>query len=286
MANTDVPGFQSLAKDISLWRPRLDTDRSSTTRSLSLIIFCSWMGAAPKHIAKYTEAYKKQFPDAEILLVQSSMSTVLRGGLDMTAACSVVRSHLDPRNEQNAIQTASTGKILWHASSNGGAMTAVNLLRELQHQHSFPRLPPSAARLVLDCAPGKPEISGSVRAVMLQLPKSSMVFRLLATALVYAISVTYLLVYSVLRWDFPLTQTRRDLNNADRFFPHDAPRLYIYSKGDALVPWHHISEHVREARRLGYSAVKEEIFEKAQHCFLVAEDAKRYWDAVVKVVGN
>nr|POE47830.1 transmembrane protein 53 [Quercus suber] len=286
MASSNVPGFQSLAKDISLWRPAPNTAQSSTTQSVSLIIFCSWMGAAPKHIAKYTEAYKQLFPKAEILLLQSSLSTVLHGGVDMTAACSVIHSHLPlTQGKQNLTEAASSSKILWHAFSNGGAMNTVNLIRQLQDQKSSQKLPASAATLILDCNPGKPNLSATLRAVMLQLPRLPKVLRLVVKALVTAIASLYMIVYFLLQWVYPLTQARRDLNDPNRF-PHEAARLYLYSKADVLVPWREISEHVLDARKSGYHAVSEEVFENAQHCFLLAEDAERYWGAVRKVIGS
>jgi len=35
-----------------------------------LILLFTWMGAAPKHIAKYTVAYRHLFPSARIVLIR------------------------------------------------------------------------------------------------------------------------------------------------------------------------------------------------------------------------
>ena len=41
-----------------------------------LIILCTWLGAAPKHIAKYTVLYRSIAPNARILLIESTFSNL------------------------------------------------------------------------------------------------------------------------------------------------------------------------------------------------------------------
>lgn len=76
-----------------------------------------------------------------------------------------------------------------------------------------------------------------------------------------------------------LTRLRRRLNTTS-FFDPSAPRLYLYSRADELVPWRHVVEHAEDARDKGYKIVEEEVFEEAAHCALPREDAGRYWRVI------
>lgn len=71
-----IPGFVQLDDTTSIYR--LPNSHDAATASLQskqqepdLIVFCSWMSAAPKHIAKYTDGYRKLFPNTTILLVEA-----------------------------------------------------------------------------------------------------------------------------------------------------------------------------------------------------------------------
>lgn len=58
------------------------------------------------------------------------------------------------------------------------------------------------------------------------------------------------------------------------------PRLYLYSKSDEVVGWQDVRDHAEEARKAGYEAVREEVFETAPHVGLPREDFGRYWGIV------
>lgn len=71
-----IPGFVQLDDTTSIYRPPNSHDNASGTlqnkqQEPDLIVFCSWMSAAPKHVAKYTEGYQKLFPNTTILLVEA-----------------------------------------------------------------------------------------------------------------------------------------------------------------------------------------------------------------------
>ena len=79
LQQSGIEGFKTIAPTISLYRP--ENEHAGTEKSPSLIVFCTFMGAALKNIAKYTQGYQELFPDSAILLVQSSMKDTFASGL-------------------------------------------------------------------------------------------------------------------------------------------------------------------------------------------------------------
>lgn len=279
MTQTDIPGFQKLNDDVSICQPPQTTAQDSTAKvaSPSLIIYCSWMGATFKNIAKYTETYKRLFPEAEILLIQSRLSAMLLGP-DLAVALHILKKHIVEYNEIQGVGPRSRSGVILHVSSNGGASNATILARALQQQSSL-RLPLDT--VILDCSPGNPTLSSGTRAVTLELPDNA-ILRAIVPWLIYAIVGFYMVMKTALRRKDNITGIRQDLNDPG-LFTQDAPRVYLFSKSDALVGWNHVQDHAREAKVLGYN-VREEVFEKAPHCALVKENGGRYWKAIQDLV--
>ncbi|KXT05380.1 hypothetical protein AC578_10982 [Pseudocercospora eumusae] len=110
-----IEGFEPLSDSISVYRPEGGT---APGRTPTMIVICSWMAAAPKHIAKYTAEYQKLFPFATILLIQSSI-------IDMTASDAKMVKRLEMARqviEFDALDARGdkSGNIFLHAFSNGG----------------------------------------------------------------------------------------------------------------------------------------------------------------------
>lgn len=232
------------------------------------------MGAAPHHIAKYTETYKHLFPGAGILLIQSCLPAML-WGTDLTAALDIVKKYIDGRKAKQG--GSSRSGIILQMSSNGGASSATSLTRALQQSNL--QLPLDA--VILDCSPGKLSLLSSTRAVTLQLSNSAII-RVVGAWLTYVFFGFYMIMKMALRVKDDITRVRLDLNDP-ALFTRDTPRLYLYSKADTLIEWKHVEDHAREAEILGYN-VRVEVFEKAPHCALVKEDSERYWKAIQDLV--
>lgn len=275
MAKAAVPGFQRLGDDISLWRPERITTTTAKGASPSLIVYCSWMGAAPKHIAKYTEAYKRHYSNADILLIECRAETLMKG-LDVTPAYDALRAYSKKRDDGRPDATASSGVIL-HMSSNGGATNSALLAQNMQHAG----LKLQFDAVIFDCSPGKIDLSSGTRAMTMQLPNKPLI-RLIGSWLIYTCLVLYMTLSKIFRIPDGITRVRRNLSDPS-LFAQESPRLYLYSKADSLINAGHVREHAEEAKALGYS-VREEVFEKALHCALVMEDSERYWNAIHDVV--
>lgn len=76
-----------------------------------------------------------------------------------------------------------------------------------------------------------------------------------------------------------ITRIRRQLND-HVLFSHDVPRLYIFSKADALVPWQDVKSHADGAKNKGYTKTDELMFEKSAHCAHAMSHKEQYWQAI------
>lgn len=273
LAPSGIDGFNSIAPGISLYRP--DVSRIATIPSAgnpSLIVLCSWMGALPKHIAKYTAGYQRLFPDAPILLIQSSIGDTFASDAKamprLKIACETVLSY-------KAANKTGAGRILLHVMSNGGSMVAMHmsslLTKEGHGANCF-------SRLIFDCAPSRPHVKAGATAVAVGLPKNWLVQFIGTWLLRIWMHAGMFLVWLFGQEDI-LTRLRRWLNDTNRFDASMA-RIYLYSKADKLVPWQDVRDHAEEATKNGFKEVKQVVFESAPHCALVMDDPKRYWDTV------
>lgn len=62
--------FLKLQPNIFLYTP-------SEYQVSRLVILCTWLGAADKHIAKYTDIYLKNAPKAKIMLLKSVVGSMI-----------------------------------------------------------------------------------------------------------------------------------------------------------------------------------------------------------------
>ena len=231
--------------------------------SVSLIILCTWMGAAPRHIARYSSGYLRLFPSSSILVIETSLadmtyrsqSTLQR---TLTPALEVIDRHL----------SRCSGRTVLHAFSNGGAQTATHLADLLHRNDAFDIL-------ILDSCPGVRDAREMARACTIALPEKYYV-KEIATGFMYLWSIIYLHTLDVLGIEDAVSSSRRGLVDPE-MFGEGVPRLYLCSKEDRIVGFEAVRGHVREARRRGYRDVELVVFEVGAHCGLLREDSGRYW---------
>lgn len=263
-------GFVKLNDLVSLYRSPNHSTKTEPGLTLPLIVFCSWVGAVPKHIAKYTDGYQKRFPNASILLLQSKVSSMFNPP-DVSPAYKILDSFLESR-----APAADPDKALLmiHAFSNGGANNVVYLAKHLRSKQQDSAL----KKIILDCCPGQPEILAIARAITLSLPNKYLV-RTFGFYLIYIAFAIFMLIGGTLRKEDTITWIRRSLNDTS-VFSASTPRLYLYSKADVMVRTKDVHAHAQDAREKGFSSVREEVFESAPHCALLTEDSARYWELV------
>ena len=182
-----------------------------------LVIVCTWLGAAHKHISKYTTLYKRIAPGARILLIESNVPILVSSYvyqrrqihcavsavLDSLSECGYLhdpvtttatatrseKSGKSATDQQPLPSRPSVPRVVLHAFSNGGVNTATQLLIELRKRLDGP-LP--LVGVVLDSCPAKGTYWRSYNAMVLSLPPA-LVSRLLG---ILAVHFLLILLYT------------------------------------------------------------------------------------------
>lgn len=175
--------------------PRTSLFTPQKPASGQLIIICTWLGAARKHIVKYISLYQTIAPSARILLIESNVpiliSSYVKQRREIEPAVAAVLDTLTSRSptpfpsgtlsetatdKEHAVNTSSSSsnwyssnpRILLHVFSNGGTNTATQLLIVL---NAHLKAPLQLAGLLCDSCPAKGTYWRSYDAMVLSLPK-------------------------------------------------------------------------------------------------------------------
>jgi len=271
MASTNLD-FETIGRDISYFRQ--PQENASHDDPVSLVVLCTWMSAHRKHITKYTQQYRQQYPAADILVVESGVADMVyrtrkSQQVRLRPAREVLLSHAT-----DAGQDHGQRKVVLHVFSNGGAQCAIQLVMGLPPR--FRRYDFSA--IVFDSCPGTATYTRTVQAMTLSMPKNPMT-KYLGPPILHIVLCLLFLALFITRAEDVITRIRRQLNDRKLFSP-DVPRLYIYSKADQLVPYQDVKSHADHARRNGYSVTSELLFEESAHCAHALAHKEQYWEAV------
>ena len=265
--------FDTLGQGISYLRqPQQDASKSDTH---ALVVLCTWMSANRKHIAKYTQQYRLQYPDADILVVESGVAEMVyrtnkSQQYRVRPACDVIQAYISD-------DAPGRGKrqVVLHVFSNGGAQTAIQLATGLRRPNAF-------SAIIFDSCPGTATYQRTVEAMTLSMPRTP-VTKVLGPPMLHIVLCLLYLVLFITRTEDAITRIRKQLNDHSLFSP-DVPRLYLYSKADRLVPYQDVKGHVNDAKTNGYLATTELLFETSAHCAHAMAHKERYWEAVAELL--
>ncbi|KAJ4291827.1 hypothetical protein N0V90_009723 [Kalmusia sp. IMI 367209] len=268
-----IPGFTLIAPTVWERHPTLPINNHLTAESPSLIIILPWTGAHGRHVAKYTAAYEKIFPSSRLLCITTSTKDIcLRSSKRkqdrLRPAVERILAYAD--NEDGNFD------VVVHAFSEGGSNKAVELA-EAYHNITSMRLPCSA--LCLDSTPGHPRylrLCNALKKSLPPIPILNCTGLFVGSALLGGIWVLYRCFKGT--ENNVISRTRRRFQDP-KYWNSTVPRCYLYSKGDELIAWQDIREHMGEAVRSGVP-VMDVCFEGSAHCKHAAQDPERYWGAV------
>ena len=295
----------SLMNDFIKIGPRTSLFTPQHPTSGQLVIICTWLGAAHKHISKYIALYQRIASGARILLVESNVLILISSYVrqcdaikpavsaildtlrecDIGAAPSPNTEALPKRNkianndnQHSSIPSKSeklSPQILLHVFSNGGTNTATQLLIVLNArlQASLPLV-----GLLCDSCPAEGTYWRSYDAMVLSLPKD------LATRFLGALACHCILVL-LYTWiacgnENPASLQRRTMLDGKTVSAGWTGEVggsvcYFYSKEDRMCLWSDVKRHADQARKLGWD-VREILFEGSGHCGHFSKDEERY----------
>jgi len=242
----------------------------------SLVVLCTWVGARPKHIAKYVAEYLGRYPAAALLVLESNLADMTYRGdgaqqARLGPARHVLQAHLQPG------LTGGGGGVVVHAFSNGGAQCAAQVVATLPPVHRA-----TAFRaFVFDSCPGEASYTRSANAILLPLANSP-ALKLLAFPFIHLLLCLIFIADRVFGFENVVARARRRLNSS-AYIAHAVPRLYIYSSADQMVPAPDVEAHAEQARRAGYSDVANLRFEASGHCAHASRYAEQYWGGIARL---
>ena len=270
MANTNWD-FEIIGEGISYFHQPLHKD---TQDGPSLVVLCTWMSAARKHISKYTQQYRQRYPDADILVIESGVAEmVYRSNPSQQLWLQPARDVLLSHTSQHARGHSQRQAVL-HIFSNGGSQCAIQLVSSLPEnvrRQAF-------SAIIFDSCPGTATYQRTIQALTLSMPKSSLT-RYLGPPILHIVLCLLYLALFLTRADDSITRIRKQLSDHKLFNP-EVPRLYIYSKADQLVPYQDVKSHADDAKVQGYRATSEVLFETSAHCAHAMAYKEQYWEAV------
>ncbi|KAF2792365.1 hypothetical protein K505DRAFT_418496 [Melanomma pulvis-pyrius CBS 109.77] len=256
--------FQEIGYNTYIYTPTSYTPKSP------LILFFSWNAAAAKHIAKYTVAYQRLFPSARIVLVRCFTADTFR-------TVSAYRKQHGPAREAVHEHIKSGGEVLVHSSSNGGGNQVVEFVKGWREKYG--ELLPMRAQ-VLDSGPGEGAWMKSHAAISHSLPKG-LFWSVFGSGIVHALLACMFLYNTLTGSENMMVVMCRQLNDPE-IFDRSVPRVYLYSKADAMVDWKEVEVHADEAAAKGWNVQKIK-FEKSPHVGHIMEDPEKYWGAIIGV---
>jgi hypothetical protein len=237
----------------------------------TLVILCTWVNAAPRHIAKYTDGHSALYPSAAQLVLTTSLTDMIvrsesRQQSELAPAIQTIRSIVE-ENRHNA-------RILLHVFSHGGAHKACQLAIRWRADMGG-ALPITA--LILDSTPGYGTYRRSLDAMVLSMSPSPVV-QAIGIPIAHVCLASVWTVGAITGSQNVVQRLRAGLND-NSLFSLQTDRLYLYSKADKMVWWQDIEEHATTAEDLGCEVDKVR-FEESPHAGHILEDANKYWDAI------
>ncbi|KAK8220846.1 hypothetical protein HDK77DRAFT_441150 [Phyllosticta capitalensis] len=268
-----LPGFKPLNHKTYLYTPpELEAQASRRSKDPKLILLATWMDAHLKHVSKYVLYYRELYPSSPILLLTSSTSdfffnTKARQKKELAPALAAVH---------NFIPKPDSEGLFVHAMSNGGSGNLAVLAEQYQFISENP-LPAQA--MVLDSLPGHSRLLPGLTAMSMNLPKPFYV----RWPMQFMLGMLLIFFYHIPpTFGFPTMATllRHHLNSPE-LFRKEAPRWYVYSDGDTIIPASDVEEHAEEAKKLGM-VVRKENFGQSPHVGHMRKDPDRYWTIVCR----
>ena len=297
--------FVRLGPRISLYTPAKPTKGQ-------LVMICTWLGAARKHIAKYAAVYKRIAPGARILLIESAVPILVSSYarqraaivpavstvLDTLAECSHYSFLNDKAVDGHAFDwngsASSAGekippRILLHMFSNGGTNTATQFFIVLNERL---RSPLPLIGMLFDSCPAKGTYWKDHRAMVHSLPKG-VILQTLGNIIIHII---LLMLHTEIACGLenPSSLLRRTLldentltgaqepNSGEATESGEGMTCYLYSKSDKMVDWMDIRDHAADARSKGWQ-VEEVMFDGSAHCGHFQKDEKTYVKAMERM---
>jgi hypothetical protein len=259
--------FEPLGTSTSLYTP-------PAAASGHLIILATWLGAASKHITKYTTAYAELAPTSRILLVQTPVAALFRTFAArrqaLRSAVKVIRAVCEECGDARP-------HILLHAFSNAGALTVATLSHIFSEEYEMP-LP--VVGVIFDSSFAKGGYKQNYNSSLDSLP-AGLMFKIAGPPIANVMILLQELSIAIGRYERPEEYLRKSVLD-ERLLGVGEPGeeghkriCYIASKADTTIPWEDVLSHAEKARSEGWKVVMF-MYDDTPHCNHMAKHEDEY----------
>ncbi|KAJ7693431.1 hypothetical protein B0H17DRAFT_1199937 [Mycena rosella] len=259
-----------------------DGTRTNTEDPRVIVLF-GWMDAPTRLMTKYAMNHRYRWPSSDIAIVQSHPAFIWTSEEGRDEKLRPLANYLVSKVYRQPERAASG--ILLHVISNGGAFQLITLSRVLHSiVSSSSDIPRRNIRLatIIDSAPGTGEYSSLL--TTLTTGVKSPAVKALTNVPVTLFYLVVRLRRAALGEENLFTDLHSRLQSPDLLPRSDslAPRLYIYSIADAMVPFASVEKHISvlQSRSSAPFDIAVEKFTTSQHVLHERHDPARYWSAV------
>ncbi|KAK7048638.1 hypothetical protein R3P38DRAFT_2870579 [Favolaschia claudopus] len=277
--------FRKLANDIYLASGDRTGPRSPDDPRL--IILFGWMNAPLRLLHKYALKHRANWPTSDIIIVESYPAWLWSREKTQVDIMKPLASYLIS-TIYSAPAELSDGPpgILMHLMSNGGAFHLTTLTKILftSDSNAVRTGPNIRFATAFDSAPGEREYRSLVMAASssFQSPIVKALMRIPLSLIWLYLGIRNI----ILRQPASLAKLHADLQ-VDQLLPRtdrQAPRVYIYSAADIMVPAHGVEKHLAVLKNANPPFdVEVEKFTNSPHILHERTDPERYWSAVRRV---
>ncbi|KAG1746457.1 hypothetical protein EDB19DRAFT_358349 [Suillus lakei] len=277
-----LEGFNTIGTGIYLREIR---EQCQDTKSPNVILIFGWLGAHPRHLRNYTNAYAKLYPKASQIVIQCNRDLLWTTN---SARSRRLKPVIDALEALDCLPSSSSAqrppRILTHVFSNGGSLQMALLGNVLQRKYGSTSIPGSStSALILDSCPAAGDLKSIKLAVRTVI--RNRIARRIVLVIVHAI-------YSIRFWLSLLFGKRMIMLENLQFemwnprilswMGFHTPRLYLFSRKDELVSWQEVTRHAETAKERGMD-VHCELFEESAHVAHARVEPERYWTSVQEV---
>ncbi|XP_058986053.1 transmembrane protein 53 [Musca domestica] len=241
-----------------------------------IVMLLGWAGCQDRYLMKYSKIYE----DRGLITVRytAPVDTLFWKRREMLPIGEKILKLIYDMN-------FDSHPVIFHIFSNGGAYLYQHISLAIRKH----KTPLQVRGMILDSAPGERRMLGLYRAVTAIYGKErkkchcvTAIIITLTLGIMWFFEETYFAFKSLFRKTEPIqTNPFNDLKNE----PNEYPQLFLYSKGDVVIPHTDIENFISYRRQQGVD-VSSVCFEDAEHVKIYTKYPTQYIQCVCSFINN
>lgn len=255
-----------------------DSPSTVPATSPTIIILYCWGDSNPKHVAKYTDGYRKLYPLTRLVVVFGPILRAITQTLPQRARTMAPVVDAVFGGSEDPAAHAKERVMVVCMSNTGG----INFASTLHVYRSRFGVPMPYRLLVCDSCPGNTEFFRNIAPWSRAMALGTANFFPWPFVFTQALAVLFLAGVHGLGWvtgNQSAAEFSVNAVNDPDISVKLAGKLYLYSSGDDIISYKDIEEHAADARSRGYD-VACVTFDDTPHVGHMKVYPEKYWGAI------